>query len=466
MHYYKVFATLILVSLIWLSCNKISPFGSELLDDQLGEYGYTDTLSLRCTIEQEEDIYTTDRSNGSPYMLCGEINDPEFGKTTAELYTLAGLPATAIRFDTTKTIVDSIVMYLKYDVSGVYGDTTTEQVLRVFQLEEKLQYDKDYRAKDALRAGKELGNVRFIPRPSRKDSLSVAAKAPYLRIKLDNNFGKSLTRLDSASLVNDTILYEKIKGFKIACAPANGGDMGAMLAFNLNDPNYSLIRMYFREDTVKKRFDLSLTEGRLAETNKFNHFIHEYGSSKAGQQIGKQNADLLYLQGAQGIRIKLEIPYVANLDNIVINKAQLVLTALTPSSGALPPPGQLSLTETIVRSLTRADSSIIKSLVGNYQQDLISDMYISLGSDLSGGLGQFGGRPVSETVNGTAVKRYKMTLTDRFQAMVDDKTDNTRLKTLYLKVHPNRNFASRGIFYGPKSTEFPAKIELKYTKLQ
>jgi|GEM_PF-426696 len=466
MRYYSTSATLILVSLLWLCCTKISPFGSELLDDQLGDYAFTDTLTLRCTIEQEDEVFTSDRSNGSPYLLCGELNDPEFGKTTADIYSLVGLPGAAVRFDTSKLQVDSIVMYLRYDITGVYGDTTTEQTLKVFQLDEELIYTREYQSSASLRTLRELGSVRFVPRPSKKDSLSIAAKAPFLRVKLDNNFGKLLTRLDSASLVNDTILYDKIKGFKITCAPSNSSDPGAILAFNLNDPNFSLVRLYFKEDTTKRRFDLRFLEGRLTETNKFNHFSHDYGNSVAGKSIGQPGNELMYVQGAKGIRIKIEIPYVANLDNIAINKAELIITAKSPASNAFPLPSQLSLTETIARNLTRLDSTILKSLVGNYQQDLVGDMYVSLGPSLTGGLGLFGGKPVSATVGGNAVKQYRMILTDRFQAMVDDTKNNTRLKTIYLKVYPNRSFASRSILYGPKSTEFPAKLALKYTKLR
>jgi hypothetical protein len=32
---------------LWAACTKPTPFGSDLLDDQLADYAYTDTVSLR-----------------------------------------------------------------------------------------------------------------------------------------------------------------------------------------------------------------------------------------------------------------------------------------------------------------------------------------------------------------------------------------------------------------------------------
>jgi hypothetical protein len=465
MRHLSFFAGLVAAALLWLSCNKVSPFGSDLLDDQLGNYAYSDTLTLRCTIEQEEEVFTSDRSNGSPYLLVGTLNDPEFGQTTADLYALAGLPGAAVRF-TDKSKVDSIVMFLRYDVTGCYGDTTTEQTLRVFQLEEELNYWKEYTASSSLKAGRELGMKKFIPRPSKSDSLAPTLKAPFIRVPLSLDLANEIIKFDSATLVNDTVLYEKIKGFKITCAPSNSMDKGAVLAFNLNDINFSKIRMYFKEDTVRRVYDLSFAEGRLNEVNKFNQFIHNNTGTPAGLKIGQKATDLIYLQGARGIRLKVEMPHVASINDVVINKAELVLTALEPASGATALPGQLAITENVTRNLSRLDSTVLKSLIGNYIQEPISDMYYSLGPTLNGGLGLFGGKPESTTIGGKTVKQYKMSLTDRFQAMVDDTKDNARLKTIYVKIYPNRSFASRAILFGPESTTFPAKIHLKYTNLK
>jgi hypothetical protein len=152
MRYYSFCVLLAAGALLWLSCNKITPFGADLLDDQLGDYVFTDTLTVRCTVEPEDEVFTSDRSASSPYLLCGTLDDSEFGKTTAEIYTLAGLPGTAVRFDKIKSKVkiDSIVLLLRYDASPAYGDTLAEHILRVRQLSEPIAYLSEYTASSSL----------------------------------------------------------------------------------------------------------------------------------------------------------------------------------------------------------------------------------------------------------------------------------------------------------------------------
>lgn len=465
MRYYFSCALLAVSALLWLSCNKITPFGSELLEDQLGDYLFTDTLTVRCTVEREDEVFTSDRSASSPYLLCGTLNDPEFGKTTAEIYTLAGLPPTVVRFDKIKVKIDSIVLLLGYDADGTYGDTLSEHILRFHQLSEPLQYTGDYKASSSIPTRRLLGEKRFFPRPSVKDSLAAGQKAPFLRMRLDTALARDIIGLDSLPLTRDTAFYTRLKGFKITCTPAGGGS-GAMLGFDLNDETYSMIRLYYREDTVKKQYNMRFAEGREFSLNKFSNLTHDYAGAPAEKAIGQANPQLMYLQGAKGLRVKVELPHVDALDNIAVNKAELVLTALTPSSGAFRLSKQLALTEERIRNLTRSDSILVRSLNGNYDQDLTSDMYVSLGPNLDGGLRFFGGQPLTQTAGTQTVQRYRLSLTDRFQSMVDDTQNTARLKTLYLKVHLNRTDASRAILYGPGSTIFPAKIELKYTKVR
>lgn len=452
---------------MWLSCNKITPFGADLLDDQLGDYVFTDTLTVRCTVEPEDEVFTSDRSASSPYLLCGTLDDSEFGKTTAEIYTLAGLPGTAVRFDKIKSKVkiDSIVLLLRYDASPAYGDTLAEHILRVRQLSEPIAYLSEYTASSSLPTGRLLGEQRFAPRPRTKRSLSSTLSAPFLRMRLDTALARDIVNMDSLTLTKDTAFYNRLKGLHISCLPAAGGP-GVMLGFNLNDENYSMIRLYYREDTVKKEYNLRFAEGREVSLNKFNRLTHDYTNTPAEKSIGQANPQLMYLQAAKGLRVKVQLPHVDALDNIAVNKAELVITALAPSNPLFTLPSQLALTEERTRNLSRGDSVVVRSVIGNYVQDMISDMYVSLGVNLDGNLRAFGGTPISETVGGQTVQRYRLNMTDRFQNMVDDTRNTQRLKTLYLKVHLNRSYATRAILYGPGSTVFPAKVELKYTKVR
>ena len=95
-----------------------------------------------------------------------------------------------------------------------------------------------------------------------------------------------------------------------------------------------------------------------------------------------------------------------------------------------------------------------------------SDVLYSIGSAGNLGFSRFGGFPEDEIINGTLVERYRLNLSDRFQAMVDDTSNDIKNKTLYINITPQSRLAQRLILYGPKNTTYPAKLELKYTRIQ
>lgn len=436
---------------VWAACTKPTPFGSELLDDEQADYDYTDTVTVWCTIQQEDSVLTSDQNSTAGSFLCGELNDPFFGKSTAEIFSLLQLDFPDPGFDTTKQVFDSIRLFLRYAPANVYGDTLQAQNLRVYRLDETLDDDKEYYAKNSLPASTEIGRVDgFFPKPNKVDSLiSTSTKAPYLRVPLSDDFGKELFLMDSVTLSDDSTFYRAVRGIKIVSS--TGALPGAMLSFNLNDESYSRIRLYYhlKSDTTKavKAFDFF-----FAGANKFVHFEHDYTGSPAGAQIGMRSDDLLYLQAMQGLRMKVEFPYVDRLDKIAVNKAQLVLSRanLAGDFSTLTPASQLVFTE------LRGDTSFI----------FTSDVSYSLGPALNQGFSRFGGNPEKEDVNGTLVERYRLTLTQRLQSMVDDTSGDLKKKTVYVNITPQGRVAQRAILYGPKNVSFPAKLELKYTRVQ
>ncbi|MCB0576219.1 MAG: DUF4270 family protein, partial [Saprospiraceae bacterium] len=298
------FAVLLLASLaLWAACTKPTPFGAELLDDELADYDFTDTITVLCTIEQEDSILTSDPNSTATSFLCGELDDPIFGKSRSDIFSLLQLDFLDPGFDTSAQVFDSIVLYLRYAPSNVYGDTMQAQNLRVFRLDSALIDDKEYYSNNTLPASTEIGRVDgFLPKPNTADSLIVTnTKAPYLRVPLDDAFGKELFALDSAILSNDSAFYATIRGIKITTSA--GASPGAMLAFDLNNEAYSRIRLYYhiKDDTVGKAFDFN-----FSGANKFVHFEHDYSGSEAGQHVGQQSDDLIFLQASQGLRVKVQ----------------------------------------------------------------------------------------------------------------------------------------------------------------
>lgn len=439
------------MALLGTACNKPTPFGSELLEDLTDKYGFTDTLSVRCTLQREDSVIT---SSSASYYLCGELNDPIFGKSSSEIFTQLRLDNLDPGFDPAKMSVDSIVMYLRYNSTGVYGDTLQPQTLRVFRLNDVIQYSKNYFSDDVLSTGAEIGRVNnFLPRPRSTDSLfSTTTKAPFLRVSLDNSFGNELLNMDSMQTATDTAFWRALRGLKITTS-APGANPGAMLAFNLDETGYSRVRLYYSQvvdtGTVHRVFDYFFGGGK-----KFSHYSHDYSGTQVEPKIGQESTDLLYLQSMQGIRVKLEFPTAALLNNVIINKADLELTVATV-------PGDL--TSTVLRP---ADQLILTQVQGDSTTVFTSDVLYSLGSALSEGFTRFGGYPETKTVNGTALTTYHLSLSDVFQTMVDDDgAVNLKNRTLYLSIYPQNRTAQRLIGYGPKSSIYPLKLNLKYTRL-
>lgn len=443
---------LLAVLAIWAGCKKPSPLGADLLDDQYADYTFTDTVELRCTIEREDSSLTSDRSSTADFFMCGELSDTLFGTSVSEIYALMLGETLNPNFDPATQTFDSVVLYLRYDVTGFYGDTTKPQTLKVLRVDANnaIQDTKDYYSNSSLPASEELGRLEnFMPRPTTQDSLFEGIEGPFLKIVLKPEFGQELFNLDSAAYSVDSSFFAKLRGFKIVSS-SGGASPGAMLAFDLNDNSLSRMRVFYHQnaDTTLKNFDFFF-EG----ANKFTHFSHDhnFNNAPAGQLIGQQFAEeKIYVQGMQGLRVKVEFPHAHNLDRIAVNQAQLVLT-VADENAYLSPNSQLFFTQ------LQGDSIFV----------ITSDVAYSFGPNLTGGFFNFGGTPKKVVDNGTLVTRYRLTLSELFQHIVDDdNSTDTKNRTVYLGAYPRSRTAARAVLYGPKSMTFPAKLELTYTKVK
>ncbi|MBU6342103.1 MAG: DUF4270 family protein [Bacteroidetes bacterium] len=444
--------SLIIVAFAWYSCTKPTAFGSDLLSGDAVEADFTDTITVNFTVLREDSTITSDLSSTTSLFLCGQLNDPIFGTSKAEIFSLMNLSILDPGFDSSRHKLDSVVLYLAYNASGVYGDTTQAFNLKVFQLDRTLGWDSSYYSRTAIPASKEIGGIdQFYAKPNTKDSLFVSStRAAFIRVPLTKEFGESLLYMDSLSTTDDTLFYLKFHGLKIEVTPANGTLPGGMLAFNLNDANYSRMRLYFKQDdTLKSTYDYYF-EG----CNKFSRFVHNYTGSQAGAAIKKPAENLLYVQGMNGLRLKMELPYIDKLKNIVVNDADLVLTTATLND------------DIPVLSNNPVSQMVNTYSVGDTLYYFSEDVNYSIGITGANGFSLFGGYPETEVENGVTLTRYRMALSDRLQHMIEESPSDPHKKVLYLNVYPQNRSAMRAIFYGPKSPVFPAKIALKYTKLK
>ena len=453
------FAALTLLAL-WAGCTKSTPFGSDLLDDEVADYRFTDTLDLRFSIEREDSVYSSDRISASDYFLCGKINDPIFGATESEIFTLFELSQFNPKFkgsDGQVGRLDSAVMFLALDSKGFYGDTLQRQTIKVMRLEPgaQLDWDSNYYSNRTLPATQEIGSATYQIIPSRRDSLifgygpgqksqrEVVGRGPFIRIPLDNTFGQELLGYDSLNYTQDTLFWQKLRGIRLKTETP---DPRAISAFDLNNSTYSRVTLFYKieGDTAQKRYHFYFTGG-----NKFMHFSHEFAGSEAGNAIGKPDNNLIYLQGMGGLKVRLDIPHADSLRGSAINKAELELTTA-------PQPTDNPVWFWPTNQIVLRDTSRL----------MIPDVYYAAGALLNQGFDAFGGMPRKEVIAGQTVYKYRMQLTQRFQDMVDKKSGDLKGNTLYLNIYPQVVTPARVVLFGQNGGTFSAKLNVKYTRLK
>lgn len=433
--------------LLFSACSKPDPFGADLLQDLQEDYFYTDALRFSCTLEKEDSVITADPTSAAGFFLCGEMQDPTFGYSKSEIFTLFQLSTLGVSFDDYH--LDSVVLYLAYDKAGLYGDSTLAHTVEVWRLQDTMDNARLYNSNEtrAVDPSGLIGSVQFTPSNVKSASLidsSItsqtgrdSAYGSYLRIPLDMNFGQDIMDLDSTTLSSDASFWKEIKGLQIR---TNTSSAPSMMGFDLNNSSLSRITLFYnRGDTIHRSFHLY-----FKGNNKFTHFEHNYAGSAVENLIGKPTNDLIYLQGISGLRTRIQVFNADTLTNVAINKAEIIFTApANPTKFAM------------------SDQLVVNEYLTDTTYSLISDVLFSLGPSLANGFTKFGGQPKEETVNSASVTRYHCALSQYFQGVVD----GSKTGVFYLAPYPQIADPSRLVLYGPDHPDFPAKIAVKYTKL-
>jgi hypothetical protein len=164
-----------------------------------------------------------------------------------------------------------------------------------------------------------------------------------LRIHLKKEFADSLLAFNGTpTFENNTNWLNYLKGFYIKSEPVAGISKGAILYF---DPLHAFSKMtlYYRAGSEKRQYDFSYRSAA-----RINHFEHDTIASTAYMQVTNPtlNKDVNYLQSMAGLRAKIDFPYLKNFNDsgrILINKAELVISATESASDLYPVPTNLFL---------------------------------------------------------------------------------------------------------------------------
>ena len=180
------------------------------------------------------------QTQSSGFFLFGDLNDPIFGESRAEIYTQISPGINNLQFDSLPAL-DSIVLTLAFPSSTqfFYGDNDQDQLIEVFEVdipnpvERQTSYTTDIR----YDLKQKLGEATFrFP----EDGFSETR----LNIRLDNDFGTQL--IEKSQRANDTT-FSNIANFLdyfngIALIP--GADNSSVSFFDLKSSVSEMVIYY------------------------------------------------------------------------------------------------------------------------------------------------------------------------------------------------------------------------------
>ena len=432
--------SIVLLSLTF-SCTDPTTLGSELLEQEQANVLFTDTLTLTMSTVREDSVKTFDPDPNAQFTsyLCGNYKDDIFGTHSAGIFTQLRTSTTAVPDAFRGAALDSVILHLAYDSLAFYGDQAETYSISVFRITDDMDPGGTYFSTDtfAYNPISPLGNIDFIPHFDSIDivdySDTAAVKtltrkvAPQLRIPLSTEIGEELLNMDSSTLNNIANFLNEFKGIYIKPTSLNQGIMGFFLNTSLSG-----LTVYYTKDGESNFYSFvsnsNAAKTTFIETDFPPNVISAFDDTNIGDSI-------LYIQGLAGPNIRFDIPYAGAFKNTIINKAELIVTVSSEED-------PLRRTPTQVVAATRMDD-------GTYL--VIDDVLLTLSR-----LSLFGGQV--EEVEG--MREYRFNLSAVFQTLVDDSNES-----LYLRILPKQEQATRMTVFGPGHSQFPAKLNIVYTSL-
>jgi len=222
---FVIAAVVIILSACYKDPSKVG-FDIQPPSDQIELYG-DDTTVLFVSYTVLHDSISTSNLNT---LVLGSVNDPVFGSTQAAFNSQFRLSKTNPYFGKNVTF-DSICLQLAY--SGRWGDSATWMTAHVYRLTDSLWLNSDsttggirdnYYAHDYIEYDPNpLGSKTFLDQPF--DSVEMKRSwlkrftgmhAPFLSIRLDDEFGKKLLE-DSSSVCVEQRFFKQVLRLARGC---------------------------------------------------------------------------------------------------------------------------------------------------------------------------------------------------------------------------------------------------------
>jgi len=415
----KVFllSTIFLAS-IFLSCKKDGKLSPDFDNGNLSIM-FTDTFSIESTIIED----VPSQTDLIPFQLLGVYNDPIFGVRSSSIYTNVGVSGET-NFGTIFTI-DSLVLSLK--VAQYYGNSASSFTVNTFELATPLSSSTSFFSNTYSAVQNTLlGSSVFTP----------SALDSTLRITITDQDLIDKIELDTLYFDN-TAFNANFKGLYIVSSDT----AGATPAITQGNGGFALFDFSSVKSNVTIHYNDSLTEALILnnDVKTYARFINDYSGTdieKHLDTIATRNINRIYVSDMEGVRTKIEVPYIKNLadeGNVAINKALIVFTVETGTDAS---PNEILQALT----LSRID------LAGN-----VFDL-----ADASEGTEHFDG------VYNSTSKSISFNITRHLQQIINGTITDYGM---YLTPNAAVVIPNRVVFNSENSPSFKTKLEITYSKL-
>jgi Domain of unknown function (DUF4270) len=420
-----------LIATTFLACTKPNALGADLIEDDnvYGELVVSDAntpanadFRMNTTTEQQDSVlvhYVLEKTNQSRFLL-GVIDDPVFGKTTANIYLQPYTFGTKLDAD---MVVDSSVLFLQYDMPSAadtastdatnlnayktlntVGDTLQPQTITIQTVTDNIDVNNPYFSDKNLATSNTLVNLNhtFIPTPTTlqpaiyrnwrntaDSTVAIRRLAPHIRIKLPNTFTEAIYKDDVLS--SNSALHTALSAISIKAAPSNT----AILRFNLlantvfierkavtlpanTITSASKILFYgHRKTKPTERMVYRIAFAGFEQGVVFNNLKNE---RPAGSPIAKAlqtkniGDSVIYVQGMAGTNGRISFPNIGKLKGkVIINKAELVFKAISDNTN-IPKPDYLQLAKKLAKGKPFANVSLFQGIRDWYLNTLVGKL--------------------------------------------------------------------------------------------
>jgi len=433
------------VVMIWSSCSDSTPVGGGLLDGEDFDIAYEEITDIGVsTALADPSVTYTNLNFFNTVFLLGELNDPEFGRSSSSLACEVLLPAFVPVFG--DFTIDSLVLMMEFADDGYYGDAEALHTLRAFRLMERINdLDTAYADKNYLFDTNPIGILpdyklnrdSIVVYNANSDTTSVLSNV--VRIPLDDMFAQEI--------FGDTLNYQSQESFQSAF---NGifltseVEGSSMLGMDLSSgaSNSALILYYTNSGGEDRQLEFLLSGGG---TTRAMAQSHDYSGSPVEQalNVNVSGDEPVYIQGMSGVHAKVDLSSLISLENAFLNHAEIEFFV------AYEYMGDTSLYPPVMRlSVLREEESGNLVLI----DDLFSS-FLNATLDLS-----YGGTVVQD--EDLLMMKYVMNITSHAKQIYKGGAD----PIIYISVFDKAQRPERLALFGPGHSQYPASLRVTYTK--